>query len=191
VAVPLRERSRISASGAEEQLNAGQVRERYPAFSPDGRYIAFTDNRLGDQEVWILDLKTRAQERLRLPRSDLGANLPFWSPEGRRLAVTRFAPDGNASLWVAVVDGSGAEEVVPAKPVLRGGPFSPDGRTLLYAYRKGAFFQLFTLTCLISPFPVPPLSGPRVNQALARAAEGKPKGCSGTPGERSGIELGR
>jgi hypothetical protein len=42
-----------------------------------------------------------------------------------------------------------------------------------------------------TPFPLPHLSGSRVNQALERAAKGKPKGCSGTPGERSGIELGR
>jgi Tol biopolymer transport system component/predicted Ser/Thr protein kinase len=131
-------------SGPEELLDAGEVRDRYPGFSPDGRYIAFSDNRLGDQEVWILDLQTRTKRALRLPQSDLGANLPFWAPDGQRLAVTRFAPEGNASLWVAAVDGSGAEEVVPAKPVLRGGPYSPDGRSLLYAYRSGGYFQLFT-----------------------------------------------
>ncbi len=131
--------------GPEEQLSFGEVRDRFPSFSPDGRRIAVASTRLGDQEVWILDLKARQWERLRLPQTDLGANLPYWSPDGRQLAVSRFHPDGTVALWLAAVDGSFAEEIVPAKPVLRGAPFSPDGRSLLYSYRKGAHAQLFVL----------------------------------------------
>jgi eukaryotic-like serine/threonine-protein kinase len=130
-------------AGPEEQLNSGEVRDHYPAFSPDGRRIAFGDNRLRDEEVWILDLATRNRERLRIPRADLGVNIPFWSPDGRQLAVTRFQPDGSGSLWIAAVDGSIAEELVAPKPGLRGGPFSPDGRDLLYIYNKDGFLQLF------------------------------------------------
>ena len=74
-------------AGPEELLNSGELRDRYPSFSPDGRRIAFASNRLGDQEVWILDLPTRHRERLRLPQVDLGANFPFWSTDGRQLAV--------------------------------------------------------------------------------------------------------
>jgi Tol biopolymer transport system component len=132
-------------AGPEELLNSGELRDRYPSFSPDGRRIAFADNRLGDQEVWILDLATRHREALRLPQVDLGANFPFWSPDGRQLAVTRIQPDGSDSLWIAAVDGSTAEQVVAAKPDLRGAPFSPDGRNVLYAYSKDGFFQLFIL----------------------------------------------
>jgi len=74
---------------------------------------------------------------------DHGQDLPFWSHDGQQLAVTRFQPDGKGSLWVATVDGSTAEEVVGAKPAMRGAPFSPDGRNLLYAYSKDGFLQLF------------------------------------------------
>ena len=48
-------------------------------------------------------------------------------------------------MWLAAVDGSFAEEVVPARPQLRGGPFSPDGLSLVYAYQKGSYYQLFVL----------------------------------------------
>jgi Tol biopolymer transport system component len=132
-------------SGPEEELDSGEVRDRFPSFSPDGHRIAVCSTGLGDQEVWILDLDTKQRNRLRLPQTNLGANLPYWSPDGRQLAVSRFHPDGTVSMWLAAVDGSLAEELVPARPQLRGGPFSPDGRTLVYTYQKGAYSQLYLL----------------------------------------------
>lgn len=131
--------------GAEEELHHGDVRDRYPSFSPDGQQIAFVDTRLGDQEIWILNLGTGRRERLRLPRPELGANFAFWSRDGRRIAVTVFEADEKTSIWLASVDGSASEEVVAAKPTLRGGPFSPDGRSLVYTYRKDGSFQVFTI----------------------------------------------
>jgi TolB protein len=132
-------------AGPEEELDVGEVRDRFPSFSPDGRRIAVASTHLGDQEVWILNLDNKQQYRLRLPRTDVGANLPYWSPDGRQLAVSRFQRDGSVSMWLAAEDGSFAEELVPARPQLRGGPFSPDGRSLIYTYEKGTYFQLFLL----------------------------------------------
>jgi len=136
-----------STQGEEETLLSGEgVRDRYPAFSPDGKRVAFSSNRLGDTEVWLLDLATKHSERLRLPQTDMGANLPFWSPDGQRLAITRFLPGNTAAVWLASVNGSGAEEIVAAKPALYGGPFSPDGSRILYCYKaKDGFLQMFTL----------------------------------------------
>jgi Tol biopolymer transport system component/predicted Ser/Thr protein kinase len=137
--------ARGAPTGTEEELDSGEVRDRFPSFSPDGRRIAVASTRLGDQEVWILDINSKQRQRLRLPRTDLGANLPYWSRDGRQLAVSRFHPDGAVSMWLAAVDGSLTEELLPARPQLKGGPFSPDGRSLAYAYKKGAYSQLFVL----------------------------------------------
>jgi Tol biopolymer transport system component len=48
-------------------------------------------------------------------------------------------------MWLAAVDGSLAEELVLPRPQLRGGPFSPDGQSIVYTYQKGAYYQLFVL----------------------------------------------
>jgi Tol biopolymer transport system component len=142
--LPLTERGNAS-SGPEDRLSIGQVIDRYPSFSPDGKRIAFSSNRLGPQEIWIVDLDTKKLERLRLPGEDLGAAFPYWARDGQQLAVTRFLPDGTAAIWLVSVDGSLADELVPPKPGLLCSPFSPDGRSLLYSYRVDGFLQLFIL----------------------------------------------
>ncbi len=131
--------------GPEEELSSGQVIDRYPSYSPDGRRIAFASDRLGPEEIWILDLETRRQERLQLPGKDLGVSLPYWLADGQKLTVTRFFPDGTRSLWLAAADGSHAEELRPKAPGVSGSRISPDGRRVLYLARTGGFLQLFAL----------------------------------------------
>jgi Tol biopolymer transport system component/serine/threonine protein kinase len=130
-------------AGPEEELSKGHVVDRYPAFSPDGRHIAFASNRLGAAELWILDIATRAAERLDLPGRDLGVNLPVWSSDGRRMAITRLLENGLQSIWTATTDGSQAEELFPPASGLYASDFSPDGRSLLYEARVGGTSQVF------------------------------------------------
>jgi len=131
-------------AGPEEILSAGQVIDRYPSFSPDGRRIAFTSDRLGPMDIWILDLETRHQSRLALPGQDLGANLPVWSPDGRNLALIRFHEGGAQSLWLAAVDGSQAEELLPSAAGMTVSVFAADGRTLLYEAIADGTRQIFS-----------------------------------------------
>jgi len=132
-------------AGPEEELSSGRVIDRYPSFSPDGRRIAFASDRLGPMEIWILDGGTRRQERLQLPGEDLGVNLPYWFPDGQRLAVTRFFADGTRSLWLTAADGSHAEQLRPPSPGLVGSRISLDGQRVLYTAKTSGFLQLFVL----------------------------------------------
>ena len=132
-------------AGPERILSKGQVIDRYPAFSPDGRRIAFSSDRLGPMEIWIFDLDTEKQKPLRLPGEDLGANLVYWSPDSRNVAITRSVGGGLQSVWLAAADGSQAEELVPPTRALLGGPFSPDGKSVLYSARVDENTQLFAV----------------------------------------------
>jgi Tol biopolymer transport system component len=134
-----------SPAGPEEELSSGRVIDRYPNYSPDGKRIAFSSDRLGAEEIWILDLESRRSERLELTGEDLGVNTAYWSPDGKRLAVARFFANGKQAVWVAATDGSQADEVVPAAPGVDAGPFSSDGTQLLYNARTEGWSQLFVL----------------------------------------------
>jgi serine/threonine protein kinase len=132
-----------AAMGPEETLNPGRVIDRYPAFSPDSKRIAFASDRLGPEEIWLMDLESRQLERLQFPGEDLGISIPHWFPDGQRLMVTRFFREGN-QFWLIAVDGSRIEQITPVSRELGAyAAISPDGKTLMLEKRLSGFVQLF------------------------------------------------
>ncbi|HKQ96681.1 MAG TPA: hypothetical protein VJV75_02280, partial [Candidatus Polarisedimenticolia bacterium] len=130
-------------AGPEEILDPGQVIDRYPAFSPDGRKIAFSSDRLGPMDIWIYDREKRAATRLLLSGKDQGANIPIWTPDGKSLIVTRFLGNGHQSVSMVAIDGSQSEELIPPAEALVGGGFTPEGLEFLYTRKVGGIDQIF------------------------------------------------
>jgi Tol biopolymer transport system component len=139
----------VGVSGPEEELSSGQVRDRYPMFSPDGRRIAVGSNRLGDAELWVVELDSTRRRRVELPgNASTWVMQACWARDGEHLAVLRFLHDGRANWWYVALDGSSAEELISPRPGVSGMfpcEFSPDGRHLLFAQLEGQFNQLFLL----------------------------------------------
>ncbi|HET9793305.1 MAG TPA: protein kinase [Thermoanaerobaculia bacterium] len=131
-------------SGPEEPLDTGHVLDRYPAVSPDGKKIAYGSDRLGSEDLWVYDRETHRSERIELPGKDLGINEPHWSPDGRRIAVTRLRNlGGEGSLWLVAPDGSQSEELTTIGGLFaNSGPFSPDGKEILYVNTVGGWTQV-------------------------------------------------
>jgi TolB protein len=82
--------------------NARQNAE--PAWSPDGRRIAFVSRRDGNAEVYVMNADGSGQRNLtRHPAKDVH---PTWSPDGRRIAFVSNR-DGRLEAHVMNADGSG------------------------------------------------------------------------------------
>jgi Tol biopolymer transport system component len=78
-----------------------------PAFSPDGRRIAFSTTRQGDSEIYAIDVNGRRLQELTFrPTAD---DDPAWSSDGRFIAFESFE-NGNFDIWImrAEVATSGA-----------------------------------------------------------------------------------
>jgi dipeptidyl aminopeptidase/acylaminoacyl peptidase len=100
--------------GHPEQLTDGDWDDGSPAFSPDGRRIAFTSDRTAERwswpanDIWVLDLPSKALTRL--TDETVFAGPPAWSPDGRRVAFVasrRRKEDGYNDLMVANADAPG------------------------------------------------------------------------------------
>jgi Tol biopolymer transport system component len=136
-------------AGPEEELSTGQVRDGYPAVSPDGRRIAVGSNRLGEQELWIVDVASRRWERVQMSAGPSAwATQACWSHDNQHMAVRRFFRNGTSAYWLVALDGSSAEQLLPPREAVSGGfacNFSPDNTRLVLTHRIGEFSQLFVL----------------------------------------------
>jgi dipeptidyl aminopeptidase/acylaminoacyl peptidase len=73
------------AGGEPRQLTSAGSVNCEPAFSPDGRFLAFTSNRADGRQVWLLPMD--GGEATQLTTLPGGAWRPVWFPEGDRLLV--------------------------------------------------------------------------------------------------------
>jgi len=83
-----------SADGKRNrQFTRGEKSCRNPAFSPDGKFLAFTSAR-GDEDknqVWLM--RVDGGEAFQLTDAENGVNAFAWSPDGKRIAFTMTDPD--------------------------------------------------------------------------------------------------
>ncbi len=77
----------VSIDGKEvKQLTKSEGSNYSPAWSPDGKKLAFISTRDGNPQVYIIELETGKVEKV--TDVALGADGVVWSPDGRYLAFT-------------------------------------------------------------------------------------------------------
>ena len=72
-----------------------------PSFSPDGKQIAFTSNRDGNFEVYLMNADGSSLRRVtNHPERD---DYPMWHPDGKRLVMVSER-EGRHDLYLVSVD---------------------------------------------------------------------------------------
>ena len=81
-----------------EPLVTGRANEAAPAFSPDGRWIAYQSDETGRPEIYVCSFPGCQGKR---PVSNDGGTYPKWNPKGGEL----FYRNGNKMVAVAIATG--------------------------------------------------------------------------------------
>jgi len=136
-----------SERGQRGSLNVG------PAYSPDGRYIAFLSTReIFDIDLFLADAHT-GQVIRRLLSTDRDAHfesLRFidsagaWSPDSKRLAIVVFEK-GDNFLGIVDVDNRRTDHIkIEGLDAINNVAWSPDGQTIAIAGQTTGVSDLFT-----------------------------------------------
>jgi tricorn protease len=128
--------------GTATRLTSAPGVELFGKFSPDGRFIAFTGQYSGDEQVYVIPAAGGAPQQLTFypspgPLADrwgFDNQVYGWTPDGTAV-LFRSARDGftltDAKLYTVPMTG-GAASALPM-PVSGAGYFSPDGSKLVYS----------------------------------------------------------
>jgi Tol biopolymer transport system component len=116
----------LSPDGAETRpLGAGLS----PAWSPNGRLIAFDAIVNGNNDVWVM--RADGTGRRRITRNAAPDYFAGWSPDGSQLVFT--SDRGGEDLFRIRLDGTGEQRLTDDPRPDWGAAWSPDGRSIAFA----------------------------------------------------------
>jgi tricorn protease len=132
-----------AAGGTATRLTAHPGLELFAKFSPDGKWIAFTGQYDGDEQVYVMPSGGGVPRQLTFdpaagplpPRGGYDHQVVGWTPDGTSV-VFRAASDADAvlsrtALYTVALAG-GLPKKLPM-PTAGPGSFSPDGKRIAYA----------------------------------------------------------
>lgn len=132
----------VATDGKLTQLTHDPAVQFDPAWSPDGRQLAYVSDKSGTMELWVRDLRAGTDRALTTQAG--GAGLPAWTPDGTEIVYQ--VQRGLGTEIQAVTVATGAVRTVKTGLFLPSRvTFSPDGQLLAVAalhpfsgrYREG------------------------------------------------------
>ncbi|WP_405565374.1 amidohydrolase family protein [Polaribacter sp. Asnod6-C07] len=137
------------SGGTTTRLRSGLAYEVQPRFSPNGKYISFTSDAEGGNNIWVMkangsDAKSITKEKYRL------LNNAVWTPDGKSLVARKHYTSqrsvGAGEMWQYPLSGAAGLQLTKRKndqQDVNDPSISPDGKYLYYAedMYPGGYFQ--------------------------------------------------
>jgi TolB protein len=115
-----------------------------PAWSPDGKKIAYVSFESGNSNIYVQDITTGSRQLVEShPKGINGA--PAWSPDGRKLAVA-LSFVGNLELYVLDVASRQETRLTNSLSIDTEPVWSPDGQSLYFTSDRSGRPQIYQIS---------------------------------------------
>lgn len=126
--------------GVARPVTLHQAHEINPVFSPDGRSIAFSSNRHGGYDVFVVPV--HGGRPTRLTYDSAAEFVCGWSPDGKSILFTSnrdAAFPGGPQLYTVPVEGGRCRKITAAEG--KDGVYSPTGDQIAYVRGHGEWYR--------------------------------------------------
>ena len=145
----------MNADGsAQTRLTENKAHDFSPAWSPDGKKIAFTSDRDDpnpvrcfpncNENLYVMNADGTAQTRL----TDTPAleSHPDWSPDGDWISFDADRNgDGKGEIYIIRPDGSGERQLTDGQADDRWADWSPDGKRMAFSSKRDGNFEIYVM----------------------------------------------
>lgn len=114
-----------------------------PAWSPDGRKLAYVSFEGGRSAIYVQEVYTGKRQKVTSFKGINGA--PAWSPDGRKLAMA-LSKDGNPDIFVFDLASRKLQAVVRHYAIDTEPAWSPDGRNIVFTSDRGGKPQIYRVS---------------------------------------------
>lgn len=132
-----------TSGGDGTWLTDNAAKDYMPAWSPDGKTIAFVSDRDGQQYIYTMDPDGGNQRRL--TDNDFPELSPAWSPDGSHLAFFSGTNDVT-NIYVVGSDGAGSTNITDQESGFNEDPsWSPDGTMIAFWSGRSGDNDIYTM----------------------------------------------
>ena len=111
-----------------------------PAFSPDGKHLAYVSFEGRRSSVFIQNIRTGERNKV---ASHEGINsAPSFSPDGRKLALT-LSKEGDPEIFILHLSDDHLQRITHNRAIDTEPAFSPDGNKLIFTSDRGGSPQIY------------------------------------------------
>lgn len=133
-------------------LTNNDASDTYPAYSPNGKRIAFCSDRGGKSELYLMNEDGSNQHRMTDQITDCGNpvwSVPVWSPDGKWIAISTSVgkpfPNGKMEIFIIRSDESHMYNLTNDPSNDMGYSWSPDSKKIAFASDRDGNMNIYVV----------------------------------------------